>query len=455
MGKSKRTQLDAEELRILDGFRLVLLSDPEDVAKCDALIVEHHKLHDASLVGEHLRYAAVYRDQWLAVATWSAAARHLKDRDAFIGWTHEQCRRRRALLANNSRLLVLPDCRSPNLVSRFMKLMLDRLSSDWQARWGHPIALVETFVDPQSYRATAYKVSGWSHLGRTAGWKRDATDFYVKHGSSKQIWVRELTRKACVKLRARDLPQEWAEVEDLTPARCTYKVGEILPLMDLVKANLKDFRRSQGLAYPMAGIVCLIVMAMATGIRLGPSDLADYADTLSEGQLRALNFRRDVHTAQRRVPKKTTFGRVLARVDPIDLESVLLRWQEQLLGPSHNPLVVVDGKKLRHGGVEIVNAVDGQGRFLGSAITPDKTNEIPVARELLGRLDLGNKIVLTDALHTNEETAHQILYEQGGDFLMTVKGNQPTLQKTCEKLFEEQRFSPSADGEDPRLENRT
>ena len=77
-----------------------------------------------SMVGEHLRYAFVYKGRWLAVATWSAATFHIKDRDQFIGWSPEQCRRRRALLANNSRLLVRPDCHSPNLISRFMKLML-------------------------------------------------------------------------------------------------------------------------------------------------------------------------------------------------------------------------------------------------------------------------------------------------------------------------------------------
>lgn len=146
--------------------------------------------------------AFVYRGRWLAVATWSAAAFHLKARDAFIGWTPEQCRRRRGLLANNSRLLVLPDCHYPNLISRFMKLMLEGLSADWQARWGHPLALVETFVDPRFYQGTAYKVSGWSHLGKTAGWKRDADDFYEKNDAPKQIWVRELVKKACVKLRA-------------------------------------------------------------------------------------------------------------------------------------------------------------------------------------------------------------------------------------------------------------
>ena len=56
---------------------------------------------------------------------------------------------------------------------------------------------------------------------------------------------------------------------------------------------------------------------------------------------------------------------------------------------------------------------------------------------------------MADALHTQNETAQQILYEQGGDYLMTVKGNQPTVQKTLEKLFKKQPFSPSTHETDP------
>ena len=62
-----------------------------------------------------------------------------------------------------------------------MKRRLARLASDWQERWGHPLALAESFVDPQLYRGTAYEVSGWRQLGHTAGWPRRAGDFYPKH----------------------------------------------------------------------------------------------------------------------------------------------------------------------------------------------------------------------------------------------------------------------------------
>ena len=290
MAKSKRRQLSAEEQEILEHLQVRLLSSPKDRARCDELIREHHYLHDATLVGEQLRYAATYKGRWLAVATWSGASFHIKDRDEFIGWDFEQCRRRRPLLANNSRLLVLPECHYPNLISRFMKLMLGRLSQDWLGRWGSPPGSGGEFCDPQLYQGTAYKVSGWSHLGKTAGWKCDAADFYVKHDAPKQIWVRELVKRACVKLRAAQLPPEWAMVEADATARCTSTVKEIRSLMETLRRDLPEFRRAQALGYPVAGMVCLIVMAMATGVRQVPDDLAQFADTLSDPQLRALGF---------------------------------------------------------------------------------------------------------------------------------------------------------------------
>lgn len=196
-------------------------------------------------------------------------------------------------------------------------------------------------------------------------------------------------------------------------------------------------------------MVSLIVMAMATGVRRGPDDLAQFADTLRQPQLRALGFRRDQHTQRYRCPKKTTFTRVLRQVDATALEPVLLNWQRRLAGPVQDSLVIIDGKKLRHGGGEMVNATNGKGHYLGGVITQAKSNEIPAARQVLRRLDLTGKIVLADALHTQVDTGQQILFEQGGDFLLTVKGNPPTLQTTLQNLFKPQAFSPSGDAPHP------
>lgn len=449
MSKRQPNKPLPSEQQVLDNAQIVLITKHEDIERCDKLIIEHHYLKDATLVGEQLRYALVYKGQWCALATWGAAAFHLKARDQFIGWSAEQLRARRPLIANNTRLLVLPGWHLPNLVSRFMKLMLARISDDWLEHWKHPLAMVETFVDPKLYQGTVYKVSGWSHLGRTAGWKRDAADFYQKHQDPKQIWVRELRKGAIRKLRAPALPPEWASVEKGVEPRCTAKAPEIRSLMEHLLASVPEFRRAQALAYPAAGLAALLVMAMATGARKGPDDLALYAQTLSQGQLRALRFRRDRKTGVVRCPKKTVFHTFLASINAELLEDALLSWQNQLLGPAQDKVVLVDGKEMRGGGLEMVNAATGGGRFLGSVITPDKTNEITAARTVLQKLDLAGKTVVADALHTNAETARQILYDQGGDYILTVKGNQPELQKTLAALFVKNSFSPSAEPANP------
>jgi hypothetical protein len=445
----------ADEQTVLRQMQIQLLVRPQDLERCDQILVEHHYLHSAKLVGEQLRYAVVWQGQWLAVAAWSAAALHLKARDAFIGWTEAQRRARLPLVVNNSRLYLLPEGHYPNLVSRFMKLMLGRLSADWQSVWQHPVVLAESFVDPNLYRGTAYKVSGWSPLGYTRGWKRSAVDFYESHGVAKQVWIRELASQACVKLRAQELPAAWARALRPVRPRCTAKVKEIESLMVRLGREVPEFRRPQALAYPLQGMLVLITMATFSGVSRGYEDLADYAATLTQPQLRALRFRQDPHTRRVRCPQRTTFARVLAGVDGELLQRVLLLWQEQVLGPVRDPLVIMDGKDLRQADLTLVSAVSGSGRWLGSTLVPAGSNEIPTGRRQLAQLDLVDKIVVADAAHTQVQQARQILYHQGGDYLLTVKKNQKALFATLETLFTDQRFSPSPHASYPGVDAGT
>lgn len=428
---------------------------PQEVDRFDQLLARHHYLKAARLVGEHLRYVATYQGRWLALAAWSAAALHLKARDQFVGWTDEQRRRRLPLLVNNARLLVLPDGQCPNLISRFMKQMLGRLSADWQQVWGHPVALAETFVDPHLYQGTAYKASGWQRLGVTAGWKRSAEDFYQKHERPKQIWVRELVAGAAGQLAAPSLRLEWQCVEAKASPRCTAKAPQMCSLVEHLRAAVPEFRSKEALAYPLAGFLGLIALAMFSGVRRGPQDLAEYAATLSQGQLRALGFRRDKHTGRIRCPGESTFKRLLPQMDARALERALLRWQEQVLGPSQDKLVIVDGKTLRHAHVELVSAVDGRGRWLGTVPVQEGSNEIPAARQLLAQVPMEHKTALADAIHTQIETAQQILFEGGGDYALTVKANQKELRQTLATLLTPGKFSPSAHAKDPRSDPRS
>jgi hypothetical protein len=433
------------EQEVLDHFQIRLLTKEADLERFDDLIIAHHYLKSATLVGENLRYVASYRGQWLALLAFSAGSFNLRYREQFIGWTSEQRRRRRPLVVSNSRFLVLPDCHYPNLPSRLLKLVLNRLSNDWQERWGHPVALVETFVNPQFFRGTTYKVSGWSELGPTSGFGRCAQDFYEAHDQPKQLWVKELVKGACQKLRSATLPPEWAVVEEQAVPRCTTKVKEMQSLLSQLK-ELPEFRSRAGLLYPIAGMVALIVLATFAGVVRGQRDLAAFARTLSQGQLRALGFRMNRQTLRLRCPKETAFFRVLKAVDEDRLEQILLGWQEQQLGPLTDGIIAIDGKTLRHArGVQLVSSFGVEsGRWLGTIAVADKSNEIPAAQALLDRQNLEGKLVVLDAMHTQDVTAQKIVFERGGDYVLTVKKNQETLYETLGKKLQAQPFSPSA-----------
>ena len=103
---------------------------------------------------------------------------------------------------------------------RALALNLARLSADWRARYGHPIVRVESFVDREWFRGTAYKASGWKAVGPTAGFKRVAQDFYEAHQRPKQLFVRELVKHAARGLRARTMPAHWGAQERPIQRQC-------------------------------------------------------------------------------------------------------------------------------------------------------------------------------------------------------------------------------------------
>jgi hypothetical protein len=127
----------------------------------------------------------------------------------------------------------------------------------------------------------------------------------------------------------------------------------------------------------------------------------------------------------------------MEHIDDEALEKIFLQVQEQIRGPAPpDQLIVLDGKEPRQGGGHsVLTAVTVPSQhYLGSAIVDTKTNEIPVARELFKKLDLDGRKVSLDALHTQTQTARQLVLEHGADYLLTVKDNQPTLRANIEKL---------------------
>jgi len=387
-------------------------------------------------VGEQLYYVAIdAKGGWLALLLFNAAAKHLKHRDRWIGWSPAQRDRRLSLVVNNSRFLVLPRHSVPNLGSRVLRLTLDRLSQDWQARYGHPVLAVETFVDPEQFCGTVYTANNWVELGLTDGCGRHQRDYYVKHDKPKRLFARELAPNARRSLQAEHLKPALAVVEKNNPPGCHHKVNEIEALTEHFK-RVPEYR-SRAESYPIWSLLTLILLAMLCDAPRGQKDLAKFARRLTQAQRRALGFRKNTR-GRFPAPGQSTFSRLLRKVDARAVNQRLLAIQEQIRGkPPCQDLIVVDGKEPKQGtGDAVLSAVTVPSQFyLGSAMVDTKTNEIPVARELFGQMELEGRRVALDALHTQDQTARELVLEHGADYLMTVKDNQPTLRKNIENLI--------------------
>jgi hypothetical protein len=386
-------------------------------------------------VGERLYYVATDADgDWVAVLVFSAAANHLKHRDRWIRWSEAQRRRRLRLITNNSRFLLLPDRTVPNLGSRVLRLTLERLSQDWQAHYGHPVVVVETFVDPDQFDGTVYSAHGWIELGPTDGWGRHQRDFYVQHDQPKRLFVRELRPQATRALQAEHLQPALAAGETPVALRCSHSAQQIGSMVEQFQP-LPEYRQRIE-SYPRFSLATIILLAMLCEAPRGQTDLEKFARGLSQAQRRALRIRRN-RQGKYPAPSQSTFSRFLAGVDTAQLEQTLLAIQRRLRGPApQEELVVLDGKEPKHGsGASVLSAVTVPSQYyLGSAVVDEKTNEIPVAqKELMPTLDLTGRFVRLDALHTQDETARRVVMEGGGDYLFTVKNNQPTLRANVEK----------------------
>ena len=444
MSQSRLVITDPAEAAVVEQIEVRLVR-PEEEKRWEQLMIQHHYLKSARLVGEQLRYVVEYQGEWLALLGWAAASYHLKGRDGWIGWNDNQRRARLHLVANNARFCRLgPPAQYPNLASQAMALNLARLSDDWQAQYGHPIVCVESFVDLELFRGTAYKASGWKAIGTTAGFKRVAEDFYEAHARPKQLFVRELAKHAARGLRGRELPRAWEAQDRAIERRCSLAGEELLSLWMVLHREVPESREAQGLRHRQATVLAITFAFLWSGGQGGHRALALFAQDLTPRQRAHLRCWFNPRTRRYDVPTENCFYRVLKAVPVFAFQQALWAWQKRRLGAADTDVVVLDGKALRGSGhTQLVGAINaGSGRTLGVEPVADKSNEIPAGQTLLERLDLEGTIALMDALHTQVRTAQGIVQEGGGDFVLVVKGNQSELQKQAAHFLPEV-FSPS------------
>ena len=480
--------LPAEAL-LLEEVVVRLIASEAERRRHDQLLERHHYLHNANAVGQVLRYVIEYRGEWVALLTFCSAALHLKPRDRFLQWTARQVCQRRHLIAQNSRFLVLPATgRWPNLASRAIKLVCQRLAGDWQAQFGHPVLLVETFVDPNRFRGTCYKAAGWAVLGPTQGFERCGQDFYLDTQHPKELWVHPLGPQALEQLRATELLPELRVGGPVLPPQPPVKTAQMESLWKYARAQLTDPRRPKGVRHPLASMVCLATLAVAAGCQ-GPHAIAEFAQSLNHGQRRRLRcYPRRGTRRQFDVPCERTFERLLKIIDADQLRRIYSDW---MAGMDPRPLKVLhlDGKVLRNAApaparlqedralaqaaltvdtppelqkpkaekaLTLVNFQTPEQRLIDQIAVPQDTNEEAAVAAHLPNLDLAGVLVIADAAHTVKANCRQITQMKGGDYLFFLKGNQPLALAKAQQLLSGS-FPPQAQSLDKahgRIEDR-
>ena len=141
---------------------------------------QQHYLGDCP-AGRQLLQVVEYDVHWVALLDWGPGCWKLADREAYIGWTHQQRSQRLGLVVQNRRFLVLGKERMPNLASRAMGLALRALPEHWESLHGYRPVLAETFTDIEQFEGTCYKATNWKPLGLTKGQMLGLREHFQKH----------------------------------------------------------------------------------------------------------------------------------------------------------------------------------------------------------------------------------------------------------------------------------
>ena len=305
----------------------------------------HHYLGDLAKIGETIWYVATWRDQWVAQLNISAAALKCGVRDRWIGWDFRTQYDRLKLIANNSRFLILPDWHRPNIGSRVLALTERRIAGDWQERFGHPLFLLETFVDPRRFQGTVYRAANWMELGLTQGYRRTRDGYSAEREAPKRVFVRPLHRAARTRLTHPDRNHL-----QLTRAPKLMLNAEQMRSLPQCFTTIPDPRRRQGRRHRLP-----VVLALAAGATLcrmrGYKAISDWAEALGQQARRRFGCRRE--HGHYVVPSEFVIRDCLVRIAPEALDQALAAWTKAW-GQDDRALAI-DGKTLK-------NAIDGEGR---------------------------------------------------------------------------------------------
>lgn len=198
-----------------------------------------------------------------------------------------------------------------------------------------------------------------------------------------------------------------------------------LSLLDVL-ADIPDPRYRRGIRHPLSALLGLAVVAMLTGCKSYQA-IAQFGRDKGFALAHVLGFRRG------KTPTKATYSILFRRLDIVAFESALARWIATRLSDEEMRVIALDGKTLRGSrdgvvpGHHLVAAYAvAAGAVLAQVRVDAKTNEHKAALQLLGIVPVAGRIVTGDAIFCQRDLCQEIV-DDGGDYVFTVKDNQPSL----------------------------
>ena len=165
------------KLKTLTPLKLSLAEDKEALGLFKCFLSAYHYLGFSGTVGENLKYMVYDKnDRPLACLLFGACAWKCAPRDSFIGWDYATRGKNLSLVTNNTRFLILPWVNVKHLASHILAKVAARIKDDWSTKYGHPIYILETFVECGRFKGTSYKAANWACVGKTKG--RGRNDVY-------------------------------------------------------------------------------------------------------------------------------------------------------------------------------------------------------------------------------------------------------------------------------------
>jgi hypothetical protein len=399
--------------------------------KFDQKLKEKHPQRAPQSVGLELRVIAEQGGKPIALLLWTSGCLRLQDRDEWIGWTNAQRAERIKLIVQLRRYLLLHDRGTrPNLASEVLAAGTRLLPILWKERFGFEPLLVESFSDIEAYAGTCYRAAGWQAAGMTKGFAKHRGDLYSFHGRPKKLWLRPLHKQAPQWLRSPRLPERYA-------VGATANAQGQMPLKPKLMRSLAEALRQTpepralNRRYPLGPTLCVIAMALLCGAK-DVAQIHRFGWRLRPQQRAALGFRRKKGRAVCQMPGYSVYRNVLTSLDLEAFAEILTQWLTANRGTLPTALAM-DGKMIRDT-IGILSLVDAQtGVPTAMRIMTQKEGdgqgcEKNVARRLVQSLpDAQGALISGDALHTDKTMAHRAV-DNGADYLLQVKGNQPTLK---------------------------